>query len=315
METSILVCAKCKSINSIRDNSLPLCERCGRSLVLWGQVLMKSELVPHASVSDSCVICEKPAPQGNSLCDGRVYHPKCYAELQSQINSQRMELAEVSAREWKHRRTIEHAGTWSYKIRAFFVGSKINISTQEKAIVLLQAKERELRQGVEQISRVLKDLWDYWPEYPLDWEDRKSAAFDDVGGVCEQCGIDECLQVHHRQRIANGGTHRPENLMVLCVYCHGEIHGRDFTARETRHSSQPSVYSHRVDILRQAIMQDLTVHFSYRKYDGERSTRSFKPQRFKRYNKSLCIEGWCYLRNDTRVFAISRMSRISIDSM
>ena len=43
-----------------------------------------------------------------------------------------------------------------------------------------------------------------------------------------------------------------------------------------------------------------------------RHVLSIKLQRFKRYGKSLCIEGWCYLRNDTSVFAISRMSRIKI---
>lgn len=288
-----------------------MCERCGASLVFWGQALGEAGHVRVNSVSDSCVICDQSVLHGNSLRDGCVYHPQCYAELLSLIERQRAELAGVSARELEHRRTIERAGTWGYKIRAFFIGDEINVSDQVKAVTLLQAKVQELRQGVERTEQRIRELWDYWLEYPPDWEYRKRAVRDDVG-VCERCGESERLQVHHRQRIATGGTHRPENLEVMCAYCHSVEHGRDLTEREIRRDSRLNAYGQRIDILRRAREHGLIVHFSYRKYDGERSTRSFKPQRFKRYGKSLCIEGWCYLRNDTRVFAISRMSRINI---
>jgi len=257
-------------------------------------------------------LCNQPAPHGKALCDGRVYHFECYTKLCSLIEGQRKELAEISVRLLEYKNRIKCAASWGYKIRSFFWGDDININAQKHAMTLCQSKLEELEKVAEQNIEIISMLWDYWLEYPPDWEERKRTALDAVGYVCEKCGESERLQVHHRQSIATGGSHCPENLEVLCVYCHGAIHKRDFTERETQHTTLPSAYAERINILRRAREQDLIVHFSYRKYDGERSTRSFKPQRFKCYGNSLCIEGWCYLRKDTRVFAINRMSRIKI---
>lgn len=263
-------------------------------------------------LTDFCVICNKLAPHGKGLCDGRVYHSECYTELSSLIESQHRKLAEISIRISEHKKTIKRATSWGYKIRSFFVGDSINISDQEHAITRYQAEEEQLGKVVEQNEQKIRMLWEYWLEYPPDWDERKRAARDDVGEVCERCGESERLQVHHRKPVAAGGSHCPDNLEVLCVYCHGETHGRDFTERKIQHTTLPSAYAQRLDILRCAMEHGLIVYFSYRKNDGERSTRSFRPQRFKRFSNSLCIEGWCYLRKDTRVFAIKRMSRIKI---
>ncbi|NLV29359.1 MAG: WYL domain-containing protein [Erysipelotrichaceae bacterium] len=264
-------------------------------------------------LTDLCVICNKPAPHGQVLCDGRVYHSECYAELISRREGQSKELGEISVRVREHKRKIIQASSWIYKITAFFTGEKINVEDCEKAVGLFQEKEKELREGIEWIKQRIIELWDYWPEYPPDWDERSQSIRDEVG-FCERCGEVGHLQVHHRRPVAKGGNHCPENLEVICVNCHGKIHGRDFINREYRETTSQSPYSNRIKILRRAIEEGLIIHFSYRKRDGERSTRSFKPQRFKSYGRSLCIEGWCYLRKDKRTFAVTRMSQVKIVS-
>lgn len=262
-------------------------------------------------LTDLCVICNQPAPHGKALCDGRVYHSECYTKLSSLMEGQHKELADISARILEHKTTIKRANSWGHKIRTIFIGDDINISAVEYAITIHQAKRKELGEALEQNEQKIKKLWDYWLEYPPDWEERSRTARDDIG-VCEKCGESGHLHVHHRQPVAKGGSHSRENLEILCVDCHGAIHGRDFAERKTQHTTLPSAYAERLAILRHARELGLIVHFSYRKFNGERSTRSFTPQRFKRYGNSLCIEGWCYLRDATRTFAISRMNGVKI---
>jgi hypothetical protein len=48
------------------------------------------------------------------------------------------------------------------------------------------------------------------------------------GHKCERCGVTSAearLVVHHRQRVARGGTHARANLEVLCEACSEAEHG------------------------------------------------------------------------------------------
>lgn len=42
------------------------------------------------------------------------------------------------------------------------------------------------------------------------------------GGICQRCGTKENLNIHHIIPLRKGGTHKKENLMVLCFPCHME---------------------------------------------------------------------------------------------
>jgi len=50
----------------------------------------------------------------------------------------------------------------------------------------------------------------------------------DAGDRCERCGTtgspENPLQVHHRTRVADGGTHARGNLEVVCSDCHRAEH-------------------------------------------------------------------------------------------
>lgn len=40
------------------------------------------------------------------------------------------------------------------------------------------------------------------------------------GGVCQKCGGDDELNLHHVLPITQGGQHTPQNVLVLCRPCH-----------------------------------------------------------------------------------------------
>jgi hypothetical protein len=68
-----------------------------------------------------------------------------------------------------------------------------------------------------------------------------------------------------------------------------------------------------------AIKHNLNIRFKYQKspiFDsGEISIRTIKPIIFEEIGetKSLCIEGYCYLRKEDRTFALSRISKLEVD--
>jgi 5-methylcytosine-specific restriction endonuclease McrA len=48
----------------------------------------------------------------------------------------------------------------------------------------------------------------------------------EVGQRCERCGRSDLpLVVHHRQRVADLGSHARYNLEVICSNCHARQHG------------------------------------------------------------------------------------------
>lgn len=240
-----------------------------------------------------------------------MYHSECYAELLGLNEGLQQAAAAIEGRKREHLRAIARAGSIANRIRVYFGGSGVNVEARENALAELEQEERERSLKAAQTQRQLEDLWDYWTEYPPDWDERKAAARG-ASGVCEDCGADWQLHVHHRRQISNGGSHRPENLMLLCAECHGFRHGKDFSHRRTYRESRPGAFGHRIQVLRLAIHEARPVRFSYRKYSGEKSTRSLSPRRFKRVGRTLCVEGFCHLRGAVRTFAVRRMRGVRL---
>lgn len=42
---------------------------------------------------------------------------------------------------------------------------------------------------------------------------------------CALCDSPRAIQIHHVIPRSQGGSDKPENLITLCMYCHGAIHG------------------------------------------------------------------------------------------
>lgn len=54
----------------------------------------------------------------------------------------------------------------------------------------------------------------------------RRAVYRRDGYMCALCGDTRYLQVHHAIKRSLGGSHAdPHNLITLCSYCHGVLHG------------------------------------------------------------------------------------------
>lgn len=65
----------------------------------------------------------------------------------------------------------------------------------------------------------------------LRWDWQKGLIRKRDGYQCRECGNravygQRHLEVHHRRRIADGGSHSPFNLALLCKPCHDSRHAK-----------------------------------------------------------------------------------------
>jgi hypothetical protein len=171
----------------------------------------------------------------------------------------------------------------------------------------------KLNKDLLNINNQLISLYDYWPERPPDWEERRK-QFLEQKPFCEECLSDYndnvILQVHHIIPISKGGSHKLDNLKVLCKSCHQSKHPfNDFNSVSSYHINH---FKEKIKILNDAIKRGNTVSFHYKKWEGEKSSREVKPQGFKLVGKTLCVYGFCFLRRDKRTFAIKRINKLKV---
>jgi hypothetical protein len=86
----------------------------------------------------------------------------------------------------------------------------------------------------QKISESVKQYWDedgheIWPDsqstqegYPAEFHQKKAQVKKRDGYECRQCGLDENLDVHHRDM--NPENNKLDNLVTLCRSCHFKVH-------------------------------------------------------------------------------------------
>jgi len=81
----------------------------------------------------------------------------------------------------------------------------------------------EVDRTVEQAITALRQL--PYAEYlkTAHWQRVRALALEQAGHVCDLCGHDDRLEVHHRtyERV---GMERQSDLIVLCYDCHRDFH-------------------------------------------------------------------------------------------
>lgn len=287
---------------------------------------IKSEPEGEAgAIKSECVICSKIALSGNTLVNGNVYHDRCYQGLLKNINKIGNDLDFFHSEINKSRSSLDKSiklisksrGAIN-KLRAAIGVSYIDEKSiwQERKRIENEISEREQHTNLLEKELVgfkgqVKKLYDSWPGYPPDWEERGDEIRSERE-ECEACGESWNLHVHHRIGIRNGGNHTSENLVLLCEECHGEIHHQDFSGKEFEFSERISSFGKKLKLINHAISQNKKILFNYRKFDGEKSKRTICPELTKRVGRSLCVSGFCYLRNEERIFAIKRMRNLNI---
>jgi 5-methylcytosine-specific restriction endonuclease McrA len=61
---------------------------------------------------------------------------------------------------------------------------------------------------------------------PLSYENLRQQILHRDGWRCQSCGAMSNLEVHHREFRSHSGSDLEENLITLCVACHGRVHRR-----------------------------------------------------------------------------------------
>ncbi len=175
-----------------------------------------------------------------------------------------------------------------------------------------QTRSNEIRKEAEAIYILVKPVFDFWPEYPPDWEDRKFRKKDTRARKCENCGTKRGpFHIHHKTPLSQGGDHKNSNLALLCENCHKGQHGvQKFSEGRTIKASEKTISN--TSILEKAIKTNTTIEFKYRKFNGEVSHRTIDPHEMILKKNSKCVRGYCHLRNEDRSFKISRISSLKI---
>lgn len=283
-------------------------------------------------MNNYCRFCNASGGDRIALLDGSMLHQSCYNEILNQIDQINNYVQTLDGRIKKTDSKVLTTKSFVRRINAFFEKRSIKPSANEilqKNSSNLKSERKIMFEKRSAFTNLLSQIYDVWPTYPPDWSERQERARTARGKSCSSCGSSGPLDIHHLRPIREGGTHRVDNLALLCRECHEDAHGG-------RHLSYSDVRSDefyktnvekRIKKIRFCIEQSKQLRFAYISFDGKQTQRTVRPatirkltaQEIKRLTgkiverePALCMFGYCYLRSGIRCFRISRMSRLII---
>ncbi|OSI22671.1 HNH endonuclease [Bradyrhizobium canariense] len=254
------------------------------------------------------------------LVDGSVFHKRCLERLKR------------DAEDFKFR---EQRLLSELRKPLGFIDNISMIFFRSRQIELLAAKQhlaeriRVARDEHEATLAKIRLIYDLWPTYPPDWDERQRLTNARDHYSCNGCGITGRLHLHHMRALSEGGTNRLENLALLCEKCHSAQHGGRKFKYEDRRINEPSTIEKKIELLNKALSQNKDVRFRYKKPDGSTTTRKVTPGEMRKLTVpglqsllgrkikiekegKLCLFGYCHLRKAKRTFAVHRMQRIEL---
>lgn len=200
-----------------------------------------------------------------------------------------------------------------------FVLSLFAPTEVEQQDIASEAEIEDLRAKLAKLTSILDELYDYLPSWPPDWEERKRMLIRENGSICSHCDEETDVYLLHDIPIFEGGTNAMDNLTLICAECYrGMYREVDIFGTSTLKSSQ-SEFSDQFSEIQSAIENDQKIQFDYKKPSDKRwTTRVVVPERLfnipnsRESGETLCVEGFCELRQDTRVFALERMQALEV---
>lgn len=185
--------------------------------------------------------------------------------------------------------------------------------------VTSEAEVEDLRAKLAKLKSVLTAIYDHLPCWPPDWEERKRRVIRENGSICSHCGKEQDVYLLHDIPVFEGGTNELETLRLICRACYTSMYREpNIFGTFTLNPSQ-SEFSEQVSEIQSAIDNNQQIQFDYKKPNDRRwMTRVVIPERLlnipnnRESGETLCVEGFCELRQDTRVFALERMQDLEV---
>jgi 5-methylcytosine-specific restriction endonuclease McrA len=281
-----------------------------------------------------CRFCNASDGERIALLDGSTLHKACYNEIHRQLHAIEHYITSLDQKLSDSRRKLKPVEKLKRQFNRLFQNQSMDLQEDDFSSLKLkiQTLTQDRRIAAEKsgyFEALLSDVFDVWPTYPPDWSTRRASALAAGGGTCSRCGDRGPVDVHHLRPVREGGTHRLENLVLLCRECHRDVHGgRELGfARVGDDENKPTAAEKRIMKIRSAIDQGGSIHFTYTTRDGRVTKRTVRPHDIRKLSPeeigrltdnqsdregSLCMFGYCHLRNDDRRFAVSRMRRVRV---
>ena len=182
-----------------------------------------------------------------------------------------------------------------------------------------ETEVEDLRAKLEKVKSVLTALYDHLPCWPPDWDERKRRVIRENGSICSHCDEEQDVCLLHDIPVFEGGTNELENLTLICATCYRSVYREPNIFGAVTLKPSQSEFAEQFAEIQSAIDNDQRIRFEYKKPRAKRwTTRVVVPERFlnipnnRESGETLCVEGFCELRQDTRVFALERMQALKV---
>ena len=185
--------------------------------------------------------------------------------------------------------------------------------------VIPTSEIEDLSAQLVKLKSILTQLYDYLPSWPPDWEERKQQLLRQNGSVCSHCEEEQDVYLVHDIPVFEGGTNELDNLVLTCAACYTNMYREGALFGSFTLKASQSEFSEQVAEIQSAIDNHQRIQFAYKKpSDRRRMTRVVVPERLlnipnsRDSGETLCVEGFCELREATRVFALERMQELEV---
>ena len=265
-----------------------------------------------------CNICNKQVSQkGFNLTSGSAIHESCLKSFQEEELKVKNNLIELEDHLFSLKNELTKRKGIGFKIFSIFSNPTLSIDEIEKDKESTEKLLFNLSSEFLKLHKKLASIYDFFPTYPPDWDERKDLIIERDGKYCKKCGDSRNLHVHHIIPLSQGGTNEISNLKFLCEDCHSKKHGGGDFSGEFKNSE--TAFSKRLSDIKIAIQQEKYISFGYRKPSQKgHKERTIKPIKLEKIshrdkiNFTLCVYGYCELRKANRNFALKRMRGLKI---
>lgn len=264
-----------------------------------------------------CGLCKRKIVNGIHLSSGAMIHESCLSTHEEKKSNAVFLLQDLERELYWLRNNLKRKNSIGYKIKSFFSEPDATLFGIETRIGNVRVEIRKVKGSLSDIKSKLSAIYDYFLTYPPDWDERRSIVISNDGEICSQCGSYYSLHLHHITPLSKGGSNENTNLVLLCQECHSQEHGgRKFSGN---FNNSETVFSKRVSKIQEAINTDKSLEFEYKKYDEKYyKRRIIKPHELIKVphrrgsGSTLCVQGFCELRQENRKFAVKRIRGLKI---